>query len=79
MSADEYDDVTATVYATNVDDEIAATAVLSVDPAVISEDGGTATVRATLSPPQSVATTVTVTPVAGAYTVETRQPPVGSG
>ena len=45
------------------------TVTLAVAPGTITESGGTATVTATLSHASSVATTVTVTPVSGAYTV----------
>ena len=41
---------------------------LSLNPASVSENGGTATVTARLSRPSSAATTLTVTPVSGAYT-----------
>ena len=51
------------------DNDNAPTVTLSVSPGSISEDGGTATVRATLSNPSSQPTTVTVTAVANAYTV----------
>ena len=51
------------------DDDDAPTVTLSVSPGSISEDGGTATVRATLSRPSSQPTTVTVTALANAYTV----------
>ena len=52
------------------DDDRAPGARLSVSPASISENRGVATVTATLSHPSSAATTVTVTPVSGAYTVD---------
>ena len=42
---------------------------LAVSPSSISENGGAATVTATLDRPSGAATTVTVTPVAGFYTV----------
>ena len=51
------------------DDDDAPTVVLSVAPSSIAEAGGVATVSATLSHPSSEPTTVTVTAVAGAYTV----------
>ncbi len=51
------------------DDDAAPTATLSVAAPSISEDGGTTAVSATLNRPSSAATTVTVTAVAGAYTV----------
>ena len=50
------------------DDDDAPGVTLSVSPASIAEDGGTATVTATLTHPSSAATTVTVTPVSGFYT-----------
>ena len=53
------------------DDDAAPGVTLSVSPDSISENGGTSTVSATLSHPSSAATTVTVTPVAGFYTVGT--------
>ena len=49
------------------DDEAAPGAVLSVMPASVSENGGIATVTATLSGLSSEPSTVTVTAVAGAY------------
>ena len=51
------------------DDDDAPDAVLSVSPSSIAENGGVATVTATLSHPSSQPTTVTVAAVAGAYTV----------
>ena len=51
------------------DDDAAPNATLSLNPASVSENGGAATVTATLSHPSSAATTVTVTPVSGSYTV----------
>ena len=42
---------------------------LALMPASISENGGVSTVTATLAHPSSAATTITVRPVAGAYTV----------
>ena len=42
---------------------------LALTPSSISESGGMSTVTATLSHPSSAATTITVRPVAGAYTV----------
>ena len=51
------------------DDDAAPTAALSVSPASISENGATATVRATLSHPSSQPTTVTVTAQANVFTV----------
>ena len=63
----EVPDVTFT--ARNTDDEPTPTVALSVNPASISEDGGTATVRATLSGRSSQPTTVTVTAQANVFTV----------
>ena len=54
---------------TVTDDDAAPNATLSLNPAAVAENGGVSTVSATLSHPSSAATTVTVTPVAGAYTV----------
>ena len=51
------------------DNDAAPTVTLSVSPGSISEDGATATVRATLSHPSSQPTTVTVTALANAYSV----------
>ena len=51
------------------DDEGAPGVVLSLNPASVSEDGGTSAVSATLSHPSSQPSTVTVTAVSGAYTV----------
>ena len=51
------------------DDDAAPNATLSLNPSSVSENGGAATVTATLSHPSSAATTVTVTPVSGSYTV----------
>ncbi len=42
---------------------------LALTPSTLSESGGMSTVTATLSHPSSAATTITVRPVAGAYTV----------
>ena len=56
------------------DNDNAPTVTLSVSPGSISEDSGTATVRATLSNPSSQPTTVTVTAQAGVFTV-----PSGAG
>ncbi len=44
---------------------------LALTPSTISESGGMSTVTATLAHPLSTATTITVRPVAGAYTVGT--------
>ena len=51
------------------DDEAAPTVALAVADSAVAEDGGTTTVTATLSHASSAATTVTVQPEAGAYTV----------
>ena len=51
------------------DDEAAPGVVLSLNPASVSENGGASAVSATLSHPSSEPSTVTVTAVAGAYTV----------
>ena len=51
------------------DDDTAPSATLSLNPASIAESGGTSAVSATLSHRSSAATTVTVTAVAGFYTV----------
>ena len=58
-------DVTLTI----TDDDAAPTAALSVASSPIPENGGSTTVRATLSHPSSAATTVTVTALANAYSV----------
>ena len=50
------------------DDDAAPGVTLALDPASVSENGGVATVSATLSHPSSQPSTVTVTPVSGAYT-----------
>ena len=54
---------------TITDDDAAPNATLSLNPALISENGGTSVVSATLSHRSSAATTVTVTAVTGFYTV----------
>ena len=54
---------------TITDDDDPPTVALSVSPASIAEDGGTAAVGAVLSHPSSQPTTVTVTGQANAYTV----------
>ena len=54
---------------TITDDDAAPTVALSVSPASISEDGGTAAVGAALSNPSSQPTTVTVTAQANVFTV----------
>ena len=51
------------------DDDAAPTVALAVADSAIAEDGGTTAVTATLSHASSAATTVTVQPVSGAYTV----------
>ena len=51
------------------DDDPAPNAALTLTPTSIAENGGQATVTATLDRPSSEPTTVTVTPAAGAYTV----------
>ncbi len=53
------------------DDESAPGATLALNPASVSENGGIATVTATLSGPSSEPSTVTVTSVSGAYTAGT--------
>ena len=60
---------TGTGTGTITDDDDAPTVALSVAQASISENGGTTNVTATLSNPSSAATTITVQPVADAYTV----------
>ncbi len=54
---------------TLTDDDGAPGVVLSVNPSSVSENGGASAVSATLSHPSSEPSTVTVTAVAGAYTV----------
>ena len=54
---------------TVTDDDAAPNAVLSLNPASVSENGGASAVSATLTHPSSAATTVTVTAVSGSYTV----------
>ena len=56
------------VLVTTTDDD-APNAALSLNPASVLENGGVSAVSATLTHPSSAATTVTVTPVSGAYTV----------
>ena len=53
------------------DDDDPPTVALSLSPASISEASGVSTITATLSHESSEATTITVRPVAGAYTVGT--------
>ena len=59
----------AFVILTITDDEAAPDVTLMLSPSSISEVGGVSTVSATLSRPSSEATTITVRPVADAYTV----------
>ena len=59
----------AAVTLTITDDDAAPNATLTLNPTAIAENGGLATVTATLDRPSSAPTTVTVPPVAGAYTV----------
>ena len=54
---------------TLTDDDGAPGVVLSVNPSSVAENGGASAVSATLSHPSSEPSTVTVTAVAGAYTV----------
>ena len=54
---------------TVTDDDDAPNAALSLNPSSVSENGGASAVSATLTHPSSEPTTVTVTPVSGAYTV----------
>ena len=54
---------------TVTDDDAAPNAKLSLNPSSVSENGGASAVSATLTHPSSEPTTVTVTPVSGAYTV----------
>ena len=54
---------------TVTDDDAAPNAALSLNPSSVSENGGASAVSATLTHPSSEPTTVTVTPVSGAYTV----------
>ncbi len=61
--------VTATLNLTLEDDDPAPTATLAASPASISENGAVSTITAALSRPSSAATTITVRPVVGAYTV----------
>ena len=51
------------------DDDAAPTVTLALSASAIGENGGISTVTATLSHPSSAATTITVRPVADAYTV----------
>ena len=61
--------VTATLTLTLEDDDPAPIATLAANPSSISENGAVSTVTASLSRPSSAATTITVRPVASAYTV----------
>ena len=61
--------LSSNVTLTITDDEDAPDVALTLSPASISENGGVSTVTATLSHKSSVATTITVRPVADAYTV----------
>ena len=54
---------------TITDDEAAPSVQLTLSPSSISENGGVSTVTATLAHPSSEATTITVSPVTGGYTV----------
>ncbi len=54
---------------TITDDDAAPDVTLTLMPSSISENGGVSTVSATLTHPSSEATTITVRPVANAYTV----------
>ena len=60
---------TGTGTGTITDDDAAPTVTLAVADDSISENGGSTTVSATLSHPSSEATTITISPVADAYTV----------
>ena len=57
------------VSVSTTDDESTPTVTLSASSDSISENGGTATVTATLSGPSAAATTITISPVSGAYSV----------
>ena len=59
----------SSVTLTMTDDDAAPGVTLTLNPTSIGESGGTSTVSAALSHPSSAATTVTVTAVAGAFTV----------
>ena len=65
----DYNALVEDVPVTTTDDDNAPEVALALSSASISEMGGVATVSATLSHPSGAATTVTVTAVAGAYTV----------
>ena len=60
---------TGTGTGTITDDDAAPTVTLALADDSISENGGATTVSATLSHPSSAATTITISPVADAYTV----------
>ena len=64
----DYDAVPDVDVAVTTTDDDAPSVTLSVSPGSISENGGTATVRATLNRASSEATTLTVTGVSGLYT-----------
>ncbi len=61
--------LSSNVTLTITDDEAAPDVALTLSPASIAENGGVSTVTATLSHKSSAATTITVRPVTGAYTV----------
>ena len=61
--------LSSAVTLTITDDEAAPDVALTLSPASIAETGGVSTITATLSHASSAATTITVRPVAGAYTV----------
>ena len=61
--------LSSAVTLTITDDEAAPTVTLSLSPASIAETGGVSTITATLSHRSSAATTITVRPVTGTYTV----------
>ena len=61
--------LSSAVTLTITDDEAAPDVALTLSPASIAETGGVSTITATLSHASSAATTITVRPVTGAYTV----------
>ena len=61
------------VSVSTTDDESTPTVTLSASSDSISENGGSATVSATLSGPSAAATTITISPVSGAYSVGSNQ------
>ncbi len=61
--------LSSAVILTITDDEAAPDVALTLSPASIAETGGVSTITATLSHASSAATTITVRPVTGAYTV----------